>query len=129
MARHQTMTIVTDQTAPVHGRFVTSMPAALRDPGSAAAMASARHVSVRSSEAAVNTRDSAIFWSPSILLMLGASMTLLVLSARRAQEVARQQMEFVAGVPRAQDAARRHPVRRTTSRRRGRRRRSDQDVR
>jgi signal transduction histidine kinase len=36
--------------------------------------------------------------STSILAVLGASMALLVLSTRRAQELARQQMEFVAAV-------------------------------
>lgn len=50
-------------------------------------------------EAAVNSarrRNLAI--SSTILAVLGASMALLVLSTRRSQEVARQQMEFVAAV-------------------------------
>jgi signal transduction histidine kinase len=50
-------------------------------------------------DAAVNTtRRRNLFVSSSILAVLGASMALLVLSARRSQEVARQQMEFVAAV-------------------------------
>jgi signal transduction histidine kinase len=50
-------------------------------------------------EAAVNTvRRRNLVVSMSILAVLGASMGLLVLSTRRAQELARQQMEFVAAV-------------------------------
>ncbi|HEV3484772.1 MAG TPA: histidine kinase dimerization/phospho-acceptor domain-containing protein, partial [Vicinamibacterales bacterium] len=50
-------------------------------------------------EAAVNTaRRRNLVLSMSILAVLGASMGLLVLSTRRAQELARQQMEFVAAV-------------------------------
>src|SRR4029453_14207254 len=50
-------------------------------------------------EAAVNAaRRRNIIISTSILGVLGASMALLVLSTRRAQELARQQMEFVAAV-------------------------------
>ena len=50
-------------------------------------------------ETAVNsTRRRNLLVSSSILGVLGASMALLVLSARRSQEVARQQMEFVAAV-------------------------------
>ena len=50
-------------------------------------------------EAAVNAaRRRNLIISTSILGVLGASMALLVLSTRRAQELARQQMEFVAAV-------------------------------
>ena len=50
-------------------------------------------------EAAVDsTRRRNLLVSSSILAVLGASMALLVLSVRRSQEVARQQMEFVATV-------------------------------
>jgi signal transduction histidine kinase len=50
-------------------------------------------------EAAVNVaRRRNLIISTSILAVLGASMALLVLSTRRAQELARQQMEFVAAV-------------------------------
>jgi signal transduction histidine kinase len=50
-------------------------------------------------EAAVNSaRRRNLIVSMSILAVLGASMGLLVLSTRRAQELARQQMEFVAAV-------------------------------
>jgi two-component system sensor histidine kinase SenX3 len=50
-------------------------------------------------EAAVNsTRRRNLLISSSILAVLAASVALLVLSARRAQETARQQMEFVAAV-------------------------------
>ena len=50
-------------------------------------------------EAAVSTaRRRNLFVSTSILAVLGASMALLVTSTRRSQELARQQMEFVATV-------------------------------
>ena len=50
-------------------------------------------------EAAVNAaRRRNLIISTSILGVLGASMALLVLSTRRAQELARRQMEFVAAV-------------------------------
>jgi signal transduction histidine kinase len=50
-------------------------------------------------EAAVNTtRRRNLFVSSSILAVLGASVGLLILSTRRAQDLARQQMEFVAAV-------------------------------
>ena len=50
-------------------------------------------------EAAVNSaRRQNLMISSSILAVLAASMALLVLSTRRSQEVARQQMEFVAAV-------------------------------
>jgi hypothetical protein len=50
-------------------------------------------------EFAVNAaRRRNLIISTSILGVLGASMALLVLSTRRAQELARQQMEFVAAV-------------------------------
>ncbi len=50
-------------------------------------------------EAAVNAaRRRNLIISTSILGVLGASMALLVLSTRRAQELARQQMEFVAAI-------------------------------
>jgi signal transduction histidine kinase len=50
-------------------------------------------------EAAVNAaRQRNLIISTSILAVLAASMALLVLSTRRAQELARQQMEFVAAV-------------------------------
>jgi signal transduction histidine kinase len=50
-------------------------------------------------EAAVNAaRRRNLIISSSILSLLGASVALLVLSTRRAQELARQQMEFVAAV-------------------------------
>lgn len=50
-------------------------------------------------EAAVNSvRQRNLVVSTSILAVLGASMGLLALSTRRAQELARQQMEFVAAV-------------------------------
>jgi len=50
-------------------------------------------------EAAVNAaRRRNLIISSSILSVLGASIALLVLSTRRAQELARQQMEFVAAV-------------------------------
>jgi signal transduction histidine kinase len=50
-------------------------------------------------EAAVNTaRRRNLLVSSSILAVLGASLGLLILSTRRAQELARQQMEFVAAV-------------------------------
>jgi signal transduction histidine kinase len=50
-------------------------------------------------EAAVNAaRRRNLLISSSILAVLGASVGLLVLSTRRAQELARQQMEFVAAV-------------------------------
>jgi len=50
-------------------------------------------------EAAVNAaRRLNLIISSSILSVLGASVALLVLSTRRAQELARQQMEFVAAV-------------------------------
>ena len=50
-------------------------------------------------EAAVDSaRHRNLLVSTSILAVLAASMALLVLSTRRAQELARQQLEFVAGV-------------------------------
>ena len=50
-------------------------------------------------EAAVNeARRRNLIISSSILSVLGASVALLILSTRRAQELARQQMEFVAAV-------------------------------
>jgi signal transduction histidine kinase len=50
-------------------------------------------------EAAVNAvRRRNLIISSSILSVLGASVALLVLSTRRAQELAQQQMEFVAAV-------------------------------
>jgi two-component system sensor histidine kinase SenX3 len=50
-------------------------------------------------ESAVNAaRRRNLIVSSSILVVLGASMGLLVFSTRRAQELARQQMEFVAAV-------------------------------
>ena len=50
-------------------------------------------------EAAVNAvRRRNLIVSSSILAVLGASVGLLILSTRRAQELARQQMEFVAAV-------------------------------
>jgi signal transduction histidine kinase len=50
-------------------------------------------------EGAVNAvRRRNLFISSSILAVLGASVGLLILSTRRAQELARQQMEFVAAV-------------------------------
>jgi signal transduction histidine kinase len=50
-------------------------------------------------ESAVNAaRRRNLIVSSSILAVLGASMGLLVFSTRRAQELARQQMEFVAAV-------------------------------
>ena len=50
-------------------------------------------------EAAVNAvRRRNLLISSSILAVLGASVGLLILSTRRAQELARQQMEFVAAV-------------------------------
>jgi len=50
-------------------------------------------------EAAVNAaRRRNLIISSSVLSVLGASVALLVLSTRRAQELARQQMEFVAAV-------------------------------
>jgi two-component system, OmpR family, sensor histidine kinase SenX3 len=94
------LTIVTDQTAPVHGRLVTSIASGLARSGVSQPRwrLLVKHPS-GSLEAAVNsTRRRNLLVSSSILLVLGASMTLLVLSARRAQEVARQQMEFVAAV-------------------------------
>jgi two-component system, OmpR family, sensor histidine kinase SenX3 len=94
------LTIMTDQTAPVHGRLVTSIASGLARSGVSQPRwrLLVKHPS-GSLEAAVNsTRRRNLLVSSSILLVLGASMTLLVLSARRAQEVARQQMEFVAAV-------------------------------
>ena len=50
-------------------------------------------------EAAVdNARDRNLIVSTSILAVLAASMALLVLSTRRAQQLAHQQLEFVAAV-------------------------------
>lgn len=50
-------------------------------------------------EAAVNAaRRRNLIISSSVLSVLGASVALLMLSTRRAQELARQQMEFVAAV-------------------------------
>ena len=50
-------------------------------------------------EAAVNAaRRRNLMISSTVLTVLGASVALLVLSTRRAQELARQQMEFVAAV-------------------------------
>ena len=50
-------------------------------------------------EAAVNAaRRRNLIISSSVLSVLGASVALLVLATRRAQELARQQMEFVAAV-------------------------------
>lgn len=50
-------------------------------------------------EAAVNTtRRRNLFVSSSILVVLAASVGMLILSTRRAQDLARQQMEFVAAV-------------------------------
>jgi two-component system sensor histidine kinase SenX3 len=50
-------------------------------------------------EAAVNAaRRRNLIISSTVLSVLGASVALLVLSTRRAQELARQQMEFVAAV-------------------------------
>ncbi len=83
-------------------------------------------------EAAVNSaRRRNLIISSSILSVLGASVALLVLSTRRAQELARQQMEFVAAVS--------HELRtplavirsagRKPRRRRGQRRRTDSKVR
>jgi signal transduction histidine kinase len=94
------LTIVTDQSAPAHGRLVTSIASGMARSGVSRPRwrLLVKHPS-GSLEAAVNsTRRRNLLVSSSILLVLGASMTLLVLSARRAQEVARQQMEFVAAV-------------------------------
>jgi signal transduction histidine kinase len=50
-------------------------------------------------EAAVSSvRRRNLFVSFGILLLLGTSMVLIAISSRRAQRLARQQMEFVAGV-------------------------------
>ena len=57
-----------------------------------------KHPSGSLETAVATTRRRNLLISSSILAVLGASVGLLVLSARRAQEVARQQMEFVAAV-------------------------------
>ena len=45
-----------------------------------------------------STRRRNLFLSSSVLLLLGASITMLVISSARARTLAAQQMEFVAGV-------------------------------
>ena len=92
--------IVPIRPQPVRGRRVASIASGRRDPGSASRewRLLVKHPS-GSLEAAVNsTRRRNLLVSSSILGVLGASMMLLVLSARRSQELARQQMEFVAAV-------------------------------
>jgi signal transduction histidine kinase len=59
-------------------------------------MAQHRSGSLESAVAAVRTRNLAV--SSSVLLLLTMAVGLIVVSARRAQNLARQQMEFVAAV-------------------------------
>jgi signal transduction histidine kinase len=59
-------------------------------------MAKHRSGSLEAAVAAVRTRNLAI--SSSVLLLLTMAVGLIVVSARRAQKLARQQMEFVAAV-------------------------------
>ena len=95
------MSIVVDQNAAVRGRAIfTSIATATMRNGNAAPRwrLLVKHPS-GSLEAAVNsTRRRNLAISSGILAVLGASMALLVLSTRRSQEIARQQMEFVAAV-------------------------------
>lgn len=71
---------VTTSTSPAHWKLVVAHPAG----------------SLEAAVGAQRRRNLAI--SSSILGLLGASMALLVVSTRRAQRLARQQMEFVATV-------------------------------
>ncbi len=94
------LSIFVDQAQSVRGRaVVTSVAGAMRNNASQAKWRLLVKHPSGSLDAAVNTtRRRNLFVSSSILAVLGASMALLVLSARRSQEVARQQMEFVAAV-------------------------------
>ena len=97
---NQPFSILVQQTGPSGGTPIDASGAAARS----ASMGAPRwrllvkHPS-GSLEVAVNSaRRRNLIISSSILAVLGASMGLLVLSTRRAQELARQQMEFVATV-------------------------------
>ena len=99
-SRDSRPTMVWDQAAALRGRaIVTSVAGGItRSASTPKWRLLVKHPS-GSLEAAVNsTRRRNLLVSSTILAVLGASMALLVLSARRSQEIARQQMEFVAAV-------------------------------
>ena len=95
------VSIFVQQKGPVNSVTASAGAAAGRDTATVAAARwrlVVKHPS-GSLEAAVNAaRRRNLIISSSILSVLGASVALLVLSTRRAQELARQQMEFVAAV-------------------------------
>jgi signal transduction histidine kinase len=79
-------------------RFTSTLTTRTSEPGAARWRLLLTHPA-GSLDAAVNAaRRRNLVVSMSILAVLGASMALLVLSTRRAQQLARQQMEFVAAV-------------------------------
>jgi signal transduction histidine kinase len=95
------VSIFVQQKGPVNS--VTASEGAAAGRGAATVAAAHWRLVVKhpsgSLEAAVNAaRRRNLIISSSILSVLGASIALLVLSTRRAQELARQQMEFVAAV-------------------------------
>jgi signal transduction histidine kinase len=96
------LSIVVQQSGPAGGGGATAAWSAAASRLQASAGATWRLMVKHPSgslEAAVNTaRRRNLIVSSSILAILGASVGLLVLSTRRAQNLARQQMEFVAAV-------------------------------
>lgn len=96
------LSIIVQQGGPLASMAASAGAAAARTAATAASVPRWRLLVKHPSgslEAAVNAvRRRNLIISTSILGVLGASMALLVLSTRRAQELAHQQMEFVAAV-------------------------------
>jgi signal transduction histidine kinase len=100
-ARHRPLSIIVQQNGSAGSMAASAAAAAatrMTGPGTPRWRLLVIHPS-GSLESAVNAaRRRNLVVSSSILAVLGASMGLLVFSTRRAQELARQQMEFVAAV-------------------------------
>ena len=91
--------IVQQSAAPDSTAFVGALgPASRATPGAARWRLLVTHPSGSLEAAVTSARRRNLLVSTSILGILGASVGMLILSTRRAQELARQQMEFVAAV-------------------------------
>jgi signal transduction histidine kinase len=92
------VSIIVQQNAPSDGRAGGPATWRMTPPSASRWRLIVKHPS-GSLEGAVNAvRRRNLIISSSILAVLGASVGLLILSTRRAQDLARQQMEFVAAV-------------------------------
>ena len=91
------LSIIVQQNSPLNGR-AGGQPAIWRmtPPSAARWRLLIKHPSGSLEQAVNAVRCCNLLISSSILAVLGASVGLLILSTRRAQELARQQMEFVA---------------------------------